>query len=215
MKAKLKLLEEKINALELRERVIVCITVLVIVFGLFDQFWFSPHMGDISMLKEQHSEYIGINQDNKNTILILETRIAIDPNNKIKKEISQAELNAKRLDDILMMSSAGLISPERMLPVLGEVLGKESGLRLVEMSNTAAMPVSGKENILQLALFKHGLELNFIGSFKNVKEYIHKLEDLNEKIYLDEVSYQLTDYPLGEFKLKAHTLSVYEALISG
>ena len=211
----MKLLEERINALEVRERVVVCVAILVIVFGLFDQLWFSPHMGDLSMLKEQHSEYISTNKDNKNTMLILETRIAIDPNNKIKKQISQAEQNSKRLDDILLMSSAGLISPERMLPVLGEVLGKESGLRLVEMSNTAAMPVSGKDNTQQFALFKHGLELNFIGSFKNVKKYINKLEDLNEKIYLDEVSYQLTDYPLGEFKLKAHTLSVYEALISG
>jgi MSHA biogenesis protein MshJ len=215
MKDKVQLIENKINALELRERIIICVTVIFLVMALFDQLWFSPNLENISALKKEHKEFIRTGQDFQNTLVILEGEIARDPNQAIRKEITSAEKEAKKLDKILTLSSAGLISPERMLPVLGEVLGKKSGLRLIEMSNTAPERVNSNQDVRQVDFFKHGLELHFSGSFKNVREYVRRLENMSEKVYLDEVSFQLLDYPNGEFVLKAHTLSVYEALISG
>lgn len=215
MKDKLSNLVEKTNQLEVRERGIICVAVLVVLVGAFDQFWMSPYSAQISQLKEEYRGFQSTNQDNTNTLLILDTQISMDPNEKVTKQIKLAQRDREKLDKTLLMSSAGLISPERMLPVLSEVLGRESGLRLINMTNIASEQVESADKSMQLALFKHGLEINFIGSFNNVKKYIHKLETINEKIYLDEVSFQLTDYPMGEFKLKVHTLSVYEALING
>ena len=215
MKDKLEYIEGKVNALEVRERVIICVTVIFLIVGLFDQLWFSPYLENISALKKEHKESIRSGQDFQDTLVILEGEIARDPNQEIRKEISTAEKEAKKLDRVLTQSSAGLISPERMLPVLGEVLGKRSGLRLIEMVNTPPDRVNSKQDAQQVALFKHGLELHFYGSFENVREYVRRLENMSEKVYLDEVSYQLSEYPSGEFVLKAHTLSVYEALISG
>jgi len=215
MKDKLELIEGKVNALEVRERVIVCVTVIFLIVGLFDQLWLSPYLENISALKKEHKESIRSGQDFKNTLVIQEGEIARDPNQAIRKEISSAEREAKKLDKVLTLSSAGLISPERMLPVLGEVLGKRSGLRLIEMVNMPPGRVNSNKDTQQVALFKHGLELHFSGSFENVREYVRRLENMSEKVYLDEVSFQLSEYPGGEFVLKAHTLSVYEALISG
>lgn len=215
MKDKISGLVEKTNLLEVRERVIICVAVLVVLVGAFDQFWMSPYSAQISELKEEYRGLHRANQDNSNRLLILDTQISIDPNEKVNTQIRLAQRDEKKLDKVLLMSSAGLISPERMLPVLSEILGNESGLRLISMTNVASEPVESGDKSMKLALFKHGLELNFIGSFNNVKKYIKKLEMINEKIYLDEVNYQLTNYPLGELKLKVHTLSVYEALING
>ena len=215
MKDKLESIEGKVDALEVRERVIVCVTVIILIVGLFDQLWFSPYLENISSLKKDHKESIRAGQDFQNTLVILDGEMARDPNQTIRKEISTAEKEAKKMNNMLTQSSAGLISPERMLPVLGEVLGKRSGLRLIEMVNMPPERVNSNKDAQQVALFKHGLELHFSGSFENVREYVRRLENMSEKVYLDEVSYQLSEYPSGEFVLKAHTLSVYEALISG
>ncbi|MBL4606252.1 MAG: hypothetical protein JKY01_00260 [Pseudomonadales bacterium] len=215
MKAKLEFIEEKVNALEVRERVIVCITVAVVILGIFFQLWFSPYLENTSKLKKEHNESVLSAQNYRQTLVALDGEIARDPNQQVIKEIILEQNTNKKLDDILTLSSAGLISPERMLPVLGEVLGKDSGLHLIEMINTSPERISGTQNTQQVDLFKHGLQLRFSGSFKNAKEYVRRLENMSEKVYLDEVRYQLSEYPNGEFVLKAHTLSVYEALISG
>ena len=215
MKDKLEFIEEKVNALEVRERVIVCVTVIILMVGLFDQLWFSPYLENISALKKEHKESVKSGQDFRNTLVILEGEISRDPNQTIRKEISLAEKEAKKMDEVLTQSSVGLISPERMLPVLGEVVGKSSGLRLIEMLNIPPERLNANKDVEQVTLFKHGLELHFSGSFENAREYVRRLENMREKVYLDEVSFQLSEYPNGEFVLKAHTLSVYEALISG
>lgn len=215
MRDKIEVIEGKLNALEIRERILICVTALFLIVGLFFQLWFSPYLENIKSLKEQHRESIQSGQNFKNTLVVLEGEIARDPNKAIRKEINAAEQEAKNLNKVLTLSSAGLIAPERMLPVLGEVLGTRSGLRLIEMVNTPPERVSGNQGRQQVALFKHGLELHFSGSFENVREYVRRLENMSEKVYLDEVNYQLSEYPGGEFILKAHTLSVYEAFISG
>lgn len=215
MRDKIEIIEGKINALEIRERILVCVTAIFLIVGLSYQLWFSPYLENIRSLKKQHRESIRSGQDFKNTLVVLESEIARDPNQAIRKAISEAKQKEKNLNQVLTLSSAGLIAPERMLPVLGEVLGKRSGLRLIEMINKPPERVSGNQGNQQVALFKHGLELRFYGTFENVREYVRRLENMSEKVYLDEVNYQLSEYPGGEFVLKAHTLSVYEALISG
>lgn len=215
MKNVFKLGETKLNALSSRERVIVCVSIIAIIIGLMDGFITSALNTKILAKENEITNANTLKLSNENSLALLKQKKITDPNRALEDSINKADQEARVLDDNLTKSKAGLVSPERMLPLLSDVLGKRSGLSLISMVNLPPIAIDNNGDNHYSGLYKHGLELKFSGSFAQVKEYLSQMEVIDEKIYFDEVKYTAGHYPKGELSLKVYTLSIYEALISG
>lgn len=210
----LKIGEEKINALSLRERVIVCATLIVIVLGIMMGL-ITPSINEKILAKKNEITNANmIKLSNEHSLELLKQKKIIDPNRALEDLINKANQEARVLDDNLTKSKAGLVAPERMLPLLSDVFGKRSGLSLIGMVNLPPIAIDNNDNH-QSGIYKHGFELKFSGSFSQVKAYLSQMENMDEKIYFDEVKYTAGQYPTGELSLRVYTLSIYEALING
>ncbi len=215
MKNVFKLGETKLNALSSRERIIVCVSIIAIIIGLMDGLITSPMNTKILSKENEITNANAIKFLTENSLALLKQKKISDPNKDLQNSINKANQEAHVLDDNLTMSKAGLVAPERMLPLLSDVLGKRSGLSLISMVNLPPIAIDNNGDNHYSGLYKHGLELKFSGSFAQVKEYLRQMETMDEKIYFDEVKYTAGHYPKGELSLKVYTLSIYEALISG
>lgn len=204
----------KIESLTLRERVILCFSVIVSIFFVMDQLVFLSFNKKIDAIKVELVNSEKTKTSNETLLKNLENKIIINPNDAIKTDLAREIQEGKALDVLLEKSKAGLVPPEHMLPLLSELLGKNSRLRLISMENKKPVLIDAESGKLA-KIYKHGMVLKFMGEFSQVKNYLSQLENIGEKIYFDEVKYKMQSYPNGELTLDVYTLSVNEALISG
>lgn len=204
----------KIESLTLRERIILCFSVVIVLFFAMDQLVFLNLNKKIDAIKVEMVNSEKSKENNEVILKQLENKIIVNPNDAIKADLAREEQEGQVLDVLLAKSKAGLVPPERMLPLLSELLGKNSKLRLISMENKKPVLVDAESGKLA-KIYKHGIVLKFMGEFSQVKNYLKQLENVEEKIYFDEVKYITQSYPNGELTLDVYTLSVYEALISG
>lgn len=66
---------------------------------------------------------------------------------------------------------------------------------------------SEDEKAETVRLFKHGVSLTFTGTYQNVSEYVHDLENGTWRFYWDVLGYTVATYPKAEIHLQVFTLS--------
>ncbi len=73
--------------------------------------------------------------------------------------------------------------------------------KLNEKTNNA------KDDIEQAGVYKHGISLIVKGTYFQLLDYLHKLENMSSRFYWEELRYEQDHYPKGYFHLKVYTLT--------
>ena len=77
-------------------------------------------------------------------------------------------------------------------------------------SNTRALPTGESQQLTNIGVFQHGMEMEFSGSYLETLSYLHKLENLPWNFYWDAVLFDVIDYPKSRVIIRVHTLSLEE-----
>ena len=73
-------------------------------------------------------------------------------------------------------------------------------------TDKAAKPTdSGRE---QVAVYRHGVEIVFRGSYLATLDYLQSLQSLPWDFYWDGVQLQVEDYPKAQVRITVYTLSL-------
>lgn len=222
-----------INARNQRERIIILFVVAILIIN----FWFllvEDNLNNNQSVMEKEISSL-------NTKIILESQRFlnlqssenVDPNKKTKNRISQLQTSTIEIDENLENLYGELILPEEMATVLSAILKGQTMLRLVSLENlpserllsaglNAATPLvgganarvlSGENNVLGVTVFKHGLELKFVGSYLDTIFYLRNLEALNSNFLWDDLSFSIEEYPNASVSFKIFTLSTQKEWI--
>lgn len=62
-------------------------------------------------------------------------------------------------------------------------------------------------------VYRHGLVLQFRGSYFNTLQYLQYLESLSGSFYWDRLDFQVDDWPTASVTLELHTLSSEEGFV--
>lgn len=213
--AKWRQLEEKVNALSVRERLIVAGAAAVLLLGLCDQLLLRPWMTERAELTNKLQQLSTESQQASQNIAELEQQLANDPNQKLRDGISELQQRHSTVDADIGQITAGMIAPELMPQLLGDLLSERSGLRVQSVKTLPAEPVlsANKEDARAPAIYRHVLELRLEGSFPDVQKYLDSIEQLPSKVIWDELAFEVETYPKGQLRLAVHTLSTREELI--
>ena len=119
------------------------------------------------------------------------------------------------LDGQISAITDGMIAPQEMPVILGELLSERFGLKVQSVQSRAAqrLMVADKNQHNAAAIFRHDLELTLSGSFFQVRDYLAAVEELPSKLLWDQLEYVVEEYPKGSLTLQVHTLSSQEALL--
>jgi len=226
-----RLLAALFNARNPRERILISSLVTAFIINSWLLFAHDPLM----LTDEKHNQQLAALSQKINSIeaqhKILSKAKLVDPNREIKQRLSLAESHINKLDKQLHIKMDGLIKPTQMAQILEQVLTQKTKLRFVRIQSMAVTPLTiapdnnddndNTKNSLdaannaptELGVYKHGIEMEFNGSYLETLSYLKQLQQLPWHFYWDDVLFDVISYPQSRIIIRVHTLSLREGWI--
>ncbi|MCW8931776.1 MAG: hypothetical protein OQL19_16275 [Gammaproteobacteria bacterium] len=229
MSKQFNLFQSLINNLSTRERILVLLGVLSIIYVIWDTFLITPIQTTTSVLVSQRT-------DMQKQIVNLETRRILangllknSKRKKIQNEISVVENEIKDFDGKILERLQGRVAPQYMASLLNDVLQNNQQLELIRINNLPAIPFVSQadtekketdNNNVEVrdprlaGIFMHSLELQLEGKYLDILSYLTSLEALEWKIFWDQVKLEVLEYPKVKVQIKVHTFSLKDGWLS-
>jgi MSHA biogenesis protein MshJ len=208
MKAQWYWLAGRIDALSLRERVLLTVTVIVIVLGLWSWLVLAPY----DARREQASERSQAVQRNiaalQTQVDAVITRANADPDAELRERFRRLQQRLEEVDAEIHARGRDFVAPAQMPGLLRDILAAHGGLTLQRLESTGArrMGPPGAE----APVFKHGLVLEFSGDYMSTLRYLEALEQLPWRFLWEQLEYTLEQHPRARVRLRLATMSGHE-----
>ncbi len=208
-------LEAKAHQLSARERAILLIALAALLLGVFDQLLLRPWLLERESIEQDKQVLLSSMADSNRRIDELQAAIENNPNLVLQKSIDRLLAMHETLDSQISEITDGMIAPQDMPEILGEMLSERYGLTIQSVKSQAAkrIMVADEQQQNGAAIYRHDLELSLSGSFFQVKDYLAAVESLPSKLIWDRLEYVVEEYPKGRLNLQVHTLSSREELL--
>lgn len=207
----LKLLQAKLDDLQLRERLLVVATAIM----LLGSAWYLGLMQPVGkQIKNTVAEIELVRQriESVNQSLEIQALHASGGAANYREQFTQVQRRIEELNAKLVGYTAELIGPAEMAHVLQGILKEQSNLRLIRVRNLSPEALSTSDDT-DTVFYKHGLELEFEGGYFACLEYLQELEALPWRLYWEILEIEVLEYPLNRIRLEVSTLSPYEEWI--
>lgn len=225
----------RIDGMSLRERVLVFFMALALVVALVDSSLIDP-------LRKKQAAVARQIQDNQAKTAAIHMQIQSllqtggnDPDlaNRERQKRLQQEIAAS--DDALRGLQKGLVPPDRMAALLGDILRRDGQLQLVSLKTLPASSILEIEVIKEKAdaspeaaaktgagglppgtpmVYKHGVELVVRGSYAELLAYLARLETLSWQMFWGNADLRVEEFPRSTLTLTLYTLSLDKTWLS-
>lgn len=202
-----------INRLKLRERQLITIASGVTIFVGFTVAAWQPLY--VSWQQSEEKLIASYQQVGKTheEIKQIKTTSKNDANKPYRQKVetlrASIEGQQKKIENI----TAALINPKYMNEVFSTLL-QNSELEINKVNNQPAesIDIKGQAEPANL-LYKHGLSLEMLGTFRNSLKYLERVENQDWHLYWDELIFTTKNYPQGVLTLNVHTLSTSDHVL--
>ena len=207
-------IRDKVDALSPRERVIIAVTVVAVIFGVYNQFVLDPFLKHRKELQQQLSAIGPEMEVMQQSMESLIKRQANDPNVSLRKSIERKSQKVTGLEGTIKNETKRLIDPQKMPKILGYLLSRQSALKINSVKSASGEPIYlDAERKKPSGLFKHDLTMSLEGTYYQVQSYLKNIEEMAEQVYWDDMTFESKEYPIGVLVLNVHTLSTSKELI--
>lgn len=208
-------LDAKFDAMSLRERSLVFyalpLTIIVMFFFLLIEPSVKESWALDDKIERAQSQLDSVSASLNEVI----AELKVDPNLPIKEQIAQTEKSIEEVTALFAAELDELVPPQAMPILLEQLLAQTGSLSLQSMTSVPPVNVfEGQEDKADIELFKHGIKLSFVGNYFDTQAFLSAAENLGWKLYWQEISYSVEDYPLALVELELFTLSTSEVFIS-
>lgn len=217
-------LENKARKLGVRERILLTVLGVVLVFFI----WQKVVMQKIeNSSKRLLSARIQVEQEN----IILQDRFE-----RLSQEAEQKKVKLltarigglktlnKTLEAEIVSLTKNLIPPGEMLKLLQDILEQTDTVKVINLKNLMETEFfSSKANLeevdedgeqVKLEIYKHGIEIDLEATYLGVMQFLYKLEKLKWNLIWDSFEYEVIDFPKSRAKLIVYTLSLSDNWIN-
>jgi len=218
MNKQLQPLFDKFDALNERERISVILLSAVAIIIIFIELFISPLNEKYAVIDKQISDLNTQTNQLESQVAVLKTKKNRDPDFQEKQKIKLLNEQLSNLNVRLKEKMHGLIEPKQMAKVLELVLAQNTDLKLQRVQSLGAEPLSPVkpkegEEAEYLGIFRHGLQIEFKGSYLSTLKYLKALDDLPWNFYWDVLELNVEKYPTSNIVITVHTLSFHEGWI--
>ena len=218
MNNKLQPLFDKFDALNERERIAVMLLSIVAIIIIFVELFVSPLGQQYDIADKQIISLQTQTKQLESQVLVLQSQKQRDPDFEEKRKLALLEEQLSNLNVQLKEKMHGLIEPKQMAKVLEVVLAQNTDLKLQRVQSLGAVPLSPvkeKEGEEQesLGVYRHGMQIEFKGSYLSTLKYLKALDELPWNFYWDILELNVDKYPTSKIVITVHTLSFHEGWI--
>ena len=214
---RLRKLGASVDALSLRERLMLFVGALVVIGGL----WEALLAGPLEARELAASRQIATARDRLTQLdqaMELAARGIGDgmPAHLDRRRALEAQIVAG--EQTVRIFTSDLVGPAQMREVLEALIERQKGLTLVRAVNLEVRPLieraeSDTTGSNEAMLYRHGLTLELEGSFLDCLEYLEAVERLPWKLYWGALRLETLDYPTNAIRVDIFTLSLDEEWI--
>ncbi len=130
-----------------------------------------------------------------------------------REKFEQVQRRLDEMNERLGGYAAELIDPAEMSRFLQSVLKERSKLRLISVRNLSPEGLSASGDADTTPYYRHGLEIEFEGSYLACLEYLQEIEALPWRFYWQRLELEVLEYPRNRIRLEVSTLSPDEEWI--
>lgn len=161
-----------------------------------------------------------------------------DPNLQDRIRLERIRQEVQQMRHALQSTQNGLVAPERIVPMLQQLLKQQASLRLVSLatlpsgamgqgghvaskaaSASAAAPAGQSPADAESAqapavLYRHGVEIVLRGNYLDMVNYMDAVEAMPSHVFWGKLNMQVEQYPNATLSLTLYTLSLDEKWIA-
>lgn len=217
---------QRYAALSVRERILVGGAILVAIAVIWFMLLIDPAMTASKAARTEAESVQKTLASLQQQYQALQLKQQQDPLRDLKDRIAQLNQHIEQVDAQLTEKLHGLIAPKQMAKVLEAVLQQHHELKLVKLQSLPATPLvteskskpdtndeAKADKAAKAEVYRHGLQLEFEGSYLATLAYLKALQALPWEFYWDEVRLEVEKYPAAKVTIVVHTLSLTEGWI--
>ncbi len=222
MNKQLNVINDLINKLSTRERILVLTGFLAVIYIGWDTFLITPVLKTNTALNMQLQTIKQQMSDLEKRRVIASDLLTQSRRKQLVREISQVEQKINNFDSQISQRLQGRVDPEEMAGLLNDVLQKNHKLELIQINNLEAEPFITQNKTDQkepvdpdlVGIYRHSMEMELQGTYLDILDYLQELEALQWKIFWDDVKMDVQEYPVVRVYIKVHTFSLKDGWLS-
>ncbi|MGV8893973.1 MAG: MSHA biogenesis protein MshJ [Burkholderiaceae bacterium] len=217
----------KIDAMSLRERIMIFAGTALTLMLLLNALLFNPQFVQQKRLSLQiqsdQSKIAGIQTE----IQLKVSSQASDPDTANKALLQKLQQQSQQMHADLLGLNEVLIRPENMAALLESILKRNGRLRLISLhtlpvstltpaaADAATVPAEKKgvpaaSTLGTGEIYKHGVEIVVQGKYLDMMAYMKALEAMSKQLFWSNAKLQVETYPQATLRLTLFTLSLDE-----
>lgn len=218
LRALFKKYADRINNLALRERGIVFVAILVVLYGIAANLLFPPLNAEQTRLKKQLADKRTQIQTFDAQIQAALAKSAVDPDAPNRAKRAQLEAQLKTIETALATVTARLVSPKEMAPMVEQILLKNRRLEVIRVESLPPEPLqklaAAAGGGSGLTAYRHGMHLELRGNYLDILAYLKDLEALPWKVFWGQLNLKVEQHPTSHVTLRIYTLSTQAGWIA-
>ena len=208
MRDQIQQLLDRVDAMELRQRIMLLLICLAIIFLMMDTLAIQP------AIKQQKVQRQAIT-DWELKLAVLRERAGMLPDHPANTSASRHSEMLTRLNTLnaqIQEQMGGLLAPEQAVEVLKQVLEQEQELSLVEV-NAGSLSLSdtdlpGEDEFVDIGINRYQMQLQLEGGYLATLRYLRALEGLPWKFFWEGINYEVIEYPTARITIDLYTLGL-------
>ena len=202
---------DRIDALELRERVLLLAATVAVLFLSVDSLGLQPTLKAQQVTEERISELEMKLGALRQQAMLLSYKTDEDPlaDRYSSRDALMAEL--AELDAHIVDQLGALVEPAQAAELLEQMLTRHRGLKITSL-RASAEPLDQVPGTTSHAgkLGRYQLDLVLEGGYLDLMHYLEALESMRWKFFWQTVDFQVSEYPHAISRLQLYTLGAQD-----
>lgn len=198
-----------IDALSLRERLLILVTVSVALIFLWWNFYAQQVLAQTDTIVQKNE--ILENQIQTTELALKAIQQQMQQGVFAREEGRHQRLQAEfeKVNQALEEKTLRLVEPDQMFELMQQLVYRKSGLQLIELKRKSVSSVfeQATPDPDQPQIYRHTLLARFVGDFKSALAYIEGLQQQRSRLLWDKVSLKTKEYPKVQLDIELSTLS--------
>ena len=211
-----------LNALSLRERILMLLVMCSVIYVAWDTLLLSKFDQQYKQQLDEQQQLNHQQQEIDTAIIQISKKIALsnDETIKIKQKITQTNQQIQQNEQLLATVLNKLVPPTKITELLRSLLLDTYDLKLLSVSNEPVKKITFTDNDQSednqhtqdeqqpiALLYEHTTIIKLSGGYLQLYQYLTALENSEWELFWDQLEYDVTDYPYAEITIRVHTIS--------
>lgn len=208
IRQRLQKIEDRINALALRERALLLLAALAVVFFLVDTLMLRPldqRRQESRRLLDQTSDRVALLSS---SVEQLASQQRTDPNAALIAERSSLQQRIQTISSDLRQLDTGLLEPGEMLALLHHLLADRADLTLLSLDKMPTEPLDPESTVG--SIFVHRFSIVFESSFSGLLDYVRVIETMPRGLYWESLKLSVPEWPTNRAEVVLYMLALDE-----